>query len=353
MISNTTTALTGLGLLAAAALVVFVPVWQPPPHPATQISLPSGIQFAPAAAAAALNQAPPALPAAASGGPMATATYKNVQVLTDVSAAEFMRLQTAITQWVAPKQGCSFCHAGTDYASDAKPEKAAARLMLQMVRHINADWANHVQPAGVTCYTCHRGQPVPPEIWFPDAPPPVRPLIDKQENWQENADTVRKFFPDAGWSEYFLQDEPIAVQAKTALHSNTASSYIEAKRIYEMMMQLSDGIGVNCGYCHNSRAFASWDESSPFRWIGFYAIKLVRDLNQNFLLKVAQVVPQTRALVDPTSLPVMPARETGQQQGNGLVICATCHYGLPKPLNGAAMLDAYPGLTGPHAPPPG
>ena len=38
--------------------------------------------------------------------------------------------------------------------------------MLQMVQHINADWKTHVAETGVTCYTCHRGQPVPANIWF-------------------------------------------------------------------------------------------------------------------------------------------------------------------------------------------
>ena len=33
----------------------------------------------------------------------------------------------------------------------------------QMTRHINADWKTHVGATGVTCYTCHRGQPVPAE----------------------------------------------------------------------------------------------------------------------------------------------------------------------------------------------
>ena len=44
--------------------------------------------------------------------------------------------------------------------------------MLQMTRHINKDWKAHVATTGVTCYTCHRGQPVPSNIWFenPGAP---------------------------------------------------------------------------------------------------------------------------------------------------------------------------------------
>ena len=337
----------GLGAVAAAAFLVLVPEWTHPPMPGAQLA-PSPqqmIQFGRGHMAEPVAQTAPApLPPAADDSRPATAAYQNVQVLTDVNAGEFMRLQQAITQWVSPREGCGFCHAGEDYASDAKPQKAAARLMLRMVRHVNADWGQHVQPAGVTCYTCHRGQPVPAETWFPSVPRPDRPVVAKQDNWREAADSVRKFFPDAGWDLYLLGNEPISVQSTTALPGGTVSSQVVAKRVYEMMMQMSDGIGVNCGYCHNSRAIESWEQSTPMRWAGHYGLQLTRDLNRNFLLQLPQALPLTRERVHETSLPVLPAREDGPQNGNGFVVCATCHYARPKPLNGAAMLSDYPGL---------
>ena len=338
------TKVTGIGLVAAAAFVLFVPTWTPIPRSAQEVGFPQEIQFESPVERAAINRAPDPLPAVPAGGPAATEAYKNVQVLTDVSAAEFMRLQTAITAWVSPQQGCAFCHVGGDYASDALPTKQAARIMLRMTRHLNSDWSNHVAAAGVTCYTCHRGQPVPAEIWFPSPPPPQKSFVAQQDDWNESADTVRKFFPDASYSEYFLGGQPIAAQSVTAGHSHTVASQDEVKRIYEMMMTMSDGIGVNCGYCHNSRAFESWAESPPARWVGYYALRLVRDLNRNYLLPLAALVPQTRTLEGATRLPVLPARETGPQLGNGLVLCGTCHLGEPKPMNGANMVHDYPGL---------
>lgn len=344
------TLVAAAGIVAAGAFVVFVPSYTGAPRAADEVGFPQQVLFHGAAERAPINQAPPPpLPPAPAGGPPATEAYKNVQVLTDVSAAEFMRLQAAITAWVSPQQGCAFCHAGEDYASDAKPAKAAARVMLRMTRHLNADWSNHVAGAGVTCFTCHRGQPVPPEIWFPSTPPPHRQFVAPQDNWREAADTVRKFFPDAGFAEYFYDSEPIAVQSTTVEPSGTVSSRVEAKRIYEMMMQMSDGIGVNCGYCHNSRNFESWAESTPYRWVGYAAIRLLRDVNLNYLREVASLVPQTRELTTETNLPVLPARQSGAQSGNGLVVCATCHVGITKPLNGANMVHDYPGLSGPAA----
>ena len=340
-------------IVVAALFLLYVPDWQVQPIRGREIGQPSSIQFEDVRLEhAANNQAPPPLPPAPAGGPAATEVYKNIHVLTDVSAAEFMRTQQALTNWVSPKQGCDFCHVGQNYAADDKRTKKIAGIMLQMVRHMNADWKSHVAPAGVTCYTCHRGQIQPSEIWYQSVPPPISPKTDPEDTWNESADTVYKFFPDSGYQEYFLQDEPVRVQSTTALPSHTVSSQIEAARIYEMMMTYSDGIGVNCGYCHNSRALSDWSQSSPFRWAGQTGLNLMQDINRNFLLVADAAVPLTRQRVHETALPVIPAREAGVQNGNGLALCATCHYGEPNPLNGTNVIDAYPALTPAAARPP-
>ena len=341
------------GVVVGVAFVLAVPQWVAPsaagiqvgPPPTSMILFPQGQQAEP------VPQVPPApLPPVAASGQLAKAVYKNVQVLGDVDQAEFMRLQEAITQWVAPKQGCGFCHTGGDFASDEKPQKIAARLMLSMTRTINADWSNHVAPSGVTCYTCHRGQPIPAETWFPQAPKPIKPLVAQQQPYNESADTVRKFFPDNGWGLFFVGDENISAQSLSALPgTNQVHSFIVVTRIYEMMMQMSDGMGVNCGFCHNSRAFWDWSQSTPQRWTAYYAIQQIRDLNNNFLLKLADAIPMKRIRVHETTLPVLPAVEAGIQDGNGLAVCATCHYSQPKPMGGADVISTYPSLVGaPH-----
>ena len=54
-------------------------------------------------------------------------------------------------------------------ADDSLYQKKVARRMLQMTQHINESWKdNHVGGTGVTCFTCHRGQPVPAHVWFTD-----------------------------------------------------------------------------------------------------------------------------------------------------------------------------------------
>ena len=342
------TILVGTGAVVAVVLAVGVPDWHGARVHGTQMGYraSSSVQFASRAETAPLNvDIPEPLPPAAEGGPKATETYKNVKVLTDVNAAEFMRLQQALTNWVSPKQGCAFCHNTQDWASDEKRTKLIARRMLEMTRYVNSAWGGHVNPTGVTCYTCHRGQPVPAEVWWPRVMPKARPLIDKSEPWLEGAPTVTRFFPNAGFDEYYLQDNPVAVVSKTALRSNDVSSSVVAARIYEMMMQMSLQIGVNCGYCHASRAFQDWNQSTPMRWVGYYSLRLIRDLNRNYLLPLAQVIPQQRELVHPTPVPVIPANERGQQPGNALLTCETCHYRLTNPMNGVNMVKDYPGLV--------
>ena len=44
------------------------------------------------------------------------------------------------------------------------------------------------------------------------------------------------------------------------------------KRLYEAMMQMSDGMGVNCGFCHHPRNFVDWSQSTPMRWTGYSGI---------------------------------------------------------------------------------
>jgi hypothetical protein len=62
---------------------------------------------------------------------------------------------------------CNYCHVNNqgqwDYASDAKPEKAAAREMIKLVMDINKT-TERLKLDPVSCYTCHRGRTSPQSI---------------------------------------------------------------------------------------------------------------------------------------------------------------------------------------------
>jgi len=69
---------------------------------------------------------------------------------------------------------CNFCHAAQkddpkrmDFASDAKPEKDRARMMMRMTSKINKkyfhvkDVSNPAAVMAVSCATCHNGKAFP------------------------------------------------------------------------------------------------------------------------------------------------------------------------------------------------
>lgn len=81
---------------------------------------------------------------------------------------------------------CTFCHEEDskthhpNFASDAKPEKAAARTMMRMTQNINgkylASLPDHGDMHKVTCGTCHRGNSTPKDFVAPPeqhGPPPA------------------------------------------------------------------------------------------------------------------------------------------------------------------------------------
>lgn len=63
---------------------------------------------------------------------------------------------------------CDFCHVQGDRASDENPKKNTARMMISMVREINAKFPDGASKTYVTCYTCHNGKSTP--LTAPPAP---------------------------------------------------------------------------------------------------------------------------------------------------------------------------------------
>ena len=64
---------------------------------------------------------------------------------------------------------CDHCHV-QDRSADDKPQKETARMMIAMVRDINAKFPDAAAKTHVTCYTCHNGKVTPLT-----APPPAAP----------------------------------------------------------------------------------------------------------------------------------------------------------------------------------
>ncbi|MBS1910495.1 MAG: c-type cytochrome [Bacteroidetes bacterium] len=90
------------------------------------------------------------------GSMPAEKVYRNIQTLRGMSASEVSATMTFISASLGVH--CGFCHAQGDFASDDKPAKKTARSMILMTEDINA---KNFGTTTVTCYSCHRGNPVP------------------------------------------------------------------------------------------------------------------------------------------------------------------------------------------------
>ncbi len=329
------------GAVAAGAFLLLFPTWDRPPLISTD--------YGPAASELVVltnprrpppyGTVPEPLPVAAEGGPLARDVYKNVQVLGDVPQAEFDRLMIAVTQWVAPKQGCGFCHTGpgadgkVNYADDALYTDKVARRMIQMTMKINTDWGNHVAPSGVVCFTCHRGENVPPRVWYRQPDPEHAGILGKPRPWQTNAQTIRNFFPTVPNQQWLVDDSDANLESNAALPGERGSGVgaeQDTENLYIMMMQWSDSLGANCGLCHNSRAFYDWKQSSPYRLDGLWGQYMTQDINKSFLIPAATLFPRD---------------QLGQTGDSAKADCGTCHIGRQKPLGGYNLISHYPALA--------
>jgi len=286
-----------------------------------------------------LNTAPAALPEADKGGPRASQVYKNVKVLGNLSVGEFNRVMIAYTQWVAPTQGCAYCHNLNNLADDSLYPKVVARRMTEMTKHLNATWTNHVAQTGVTCHTCHRGQPVPNQIWFkPDDAKLAKGLLGQRNGQNEagQASVAYSSLPKDPYSAYLEGSTRIRQISQTALPQgiNGYGSSIQAtEATYGLMMHMSKGLGVNCAFCHNSRNFSDWSQSPPQRLTAWHGIRMVRELNNEFMTPLTKVFPKNRL---------------GPMNDVAKVNCATCHQGAYKPLWGEPVAKVWPELRGPE-----
>ncbi|MCU0968113.1 MAG: photosynthetic reaction center cytochrome PufC [Rubrivivax sp.] len=266
--------------------------------------------------------------------PSVDEAFKNIQVLRDLTVLEISRLMQAMSTWVAPEEGCDFCHNPRNLASDEKYAKVVARKMLLMTREINTRWKSHVGDTGVTCWTCHRGQAVPSGDWFSNpAAPGMNNLIGNRNFQNEpgiksNGNTS---LPNDALSVFLERDDNIRVQGESVLRTSQGPSIKQAEWTYSLMMYMSNSLGVNCTYCHNTRALAPWDQSSPPRVTAWHGIRMVRSLNVDHLEAVGPLLPPIRWSA------------TGDFPKVG---CDTCHKGAFKPMNGVSMLPDYPELAG-------
>lgn len=85
---------------------------------------------------------------------------KNLQVLTFVKSKKELK---GWMEMIKTSLGvdCDYCHNTNDFASDAKPPKRIARVMLKMLLQIRSTYFSFPNAKKPTCYTCHQGHKRP------------------------------------------------------------------------------------------------------------------------------------------------------------------------------------------------
>ncbi|WP_425083084.1 photosynthetic reaction center cytochrome PufC [Ruegeria profundi] len=281
------------------------------------------------------------------GDVLARDIYENVQVLGDLTEDNFNRLMNAMTFWVAPEQGCAYCHGDGDletYGEDNLYSKLVSRRMIEMTQNINENWDGHVnanKEVGVNCYTCHRGQNVPSDIWFR-----ITPVVDAMTGWGavQNRATVQSqstSLPSDALETYLLDYGIIGVHD---LESRVAGSPADegfrsiqdTERTYSLMNYIDNSLGVNCVFCHNSRAFYDTAEVTPQWATASLGIAMVQELNNDYLVPLGELYPEER---------LGPIHQDAPKAA-----CRTCHKGYQQPLQGMNMIADWPELTKSEAP---
>lgn len=281
------------------------------------------------------------------GEPLAKDIYENVQVLGELTEDNFNRVMNAITQWVSPEEGCAYCHGDVDiaeYGADDLYTKVVSRRMIQMTQNINENWIGHVQSnaeVGVNCYTCHRGEHVPSEIWFK-----ITPVTSSTLGWNSNQNRATSLsqytsLPSDALEKYLLEDNPINVHS---LESRVAgvpgvgdyASIQHTERTYSLMNYVSNSLGVNCVFCHNSRAFYDAAEVTPQWATESLGITMVQEMNNDYLVPLRDVYPENR--LGPVYADAPKAA------------CKTCHKGYQQPMQGLNAIADWPELATTGAP---
>ena len=98
--------------------------------------------------------------------------YKNLQVLPkNITPDSLDRIMGGFNEGLGVN--CTFCHTENKYTKqleadkDTKPEKEITRNMMRMTMDLNKNYfqfneeVTAAKVKAVTCYTCHKGQPIP------------------------------------------------------------------------------------------------------------------------------------------------------------------------------------------------
>ena len=253
--------------------------------------------------------------------------------LANLTPENYERLVTAMRDWTGIPD---LLEPGND-----SYQTQVAYSMIEMTQNINQNWIGHVQAnaeVGVTCYTCHRGQAVPNNVWFK-----VSPVNSNVAGWSANQNRVTMVsnftsLPSDYLETYLLADENgnyanIGVHdLESRVQQQPGDPLIQqAERTYAFMNYFANSLGVNCVFCHNSRAFYDPGQVTPQWATASLGIAMVQETLEQYILPLQDVLPAERLGPVYADVPKL--------------ACRTCHQGEQQPLNGLNVIRNWPELA--------
>ena len=94
---------------------------------------------------------------------------------------------------------------------------------------------------------------------------------------------------------------------------------------------MANSLGVNCVFCHNSRAFYDASEVTPQWGTEMLGISMVQELNNDYLVPLKDTYPEHR--LGPVYADAPKAA------------CKTCHKGYQQPMQGLNVIADWPELA--------
>ena len=110
----------------------------------------------------------------------------------------------------------------------------------------------------------------------------------------------------------------------------------DTERTYALMNYFANSLGVNCVFCHNSRAFYDPEQVTPQWGTASLGISMVQELNNDYLIPLEAEYPAER---------LGPVYQDAPKAA-----CATCHKGYQQPLQGTNVIGDWPELATTDAP---
>ncbi len=253
-------------------------------------------------------------------------------LLADLTVENYERLLAAMRSWTGIPD---LLEPGLE-----NYQTVVSRSMIQMTQELNEFWGAKVNQnpdtgnVGVSCYTCHRGEPVPTHSWFK-----LGDVNMAAAGWSANQNraTVQSQFtalPSDALEKYLLEDNAINVHdldARVNDQTRNPATIQDTYRTYSLMNYFSNALGVNCTYCHNTRAFYDPAQHTPQWTIANLGIIMVQEINNDWLVPLTDEFPENRL---------------GPVFGDvAKVACATCHKGYQQPMHRLDMISDWPELA--------